>query len=110
MAGSYKGTCYVFTGLWTAPLLSVLSSTISIYFPLSYADYIGLLSSLSPYPLSHLSSIVPDTIEWRLSYRLILVADLILYDTWFPKAVLLYTWTTSPHLSSLTCSESSASI
>ena len=34
--------CYVFTGLWTASLHSVLSSTIVIYLPLSYADYIGL--------------------------------------------------------------------
>ena len=34
--------CYVFDGLWTVPFLIFLSSFIAIYFPLSYADYIGL--------------------------------------------------------------------
>ena len=66
---------------------------------------------LSPYPLSPLSSIVPCTIKWRFTYLLINGLSLIsLHDTSTHKAVLLYTWTMSPRLSSLTCSESSASI
>ena len=81
--------CYVFDGLWTASLLIFLSSTIAIYFPLSYADYIGLPRSffLIPYPPT--SSIVPYPILWQMSYHAISVVVLILYDTSTHKAVVL---------------------
>ena len=102
--------CYVFDRLWTVSLHSALSSIITIHFPLIIRRSIGLPSFVSPYPLSLLSSIVPCLIQWLVPYHLILVTALILYDTSLPKAVLLYTWTMSPRLSSLTCSESSASI
>ena len=52
--------CYIFTGLWTTSLPFILSSTISIHFPLSYADHIGLplsflLIPYHPYRRSSLS-------------------------------------------------------
>ena len=82
------GICYVFDGLWTVSLLFFLSPTIAIYFPLSYADYIGLPRSflLIPYPPT--SSIVPCLIQWRVAYPVISGCSLIsLYDTPTHKAV-----------------------
>ena len=83
------GACYVFIGLWTAPLHSVLSSPILIHLPLITRRCIGLPPFLSHYPLSLLSLIVPYAIQWLIPYHPVLVADLILYDTSLPKAVLL---------------------
>ena len=87
IAGYVNGVqawCYIFVGQWTAPLHSVLSFPILIHLPLITCRCIGLPPSFFPYPLSLLSSIVPCAIQWLIPYHLILVADLILYDTLLP--------------------------
>ena len=72
--------CYVFVSLWTTSFHSVLSPIISIPFPLSLADYIGLPR---PYLLSLITPIVDPPLHYLVALCLSPYPHLPSYHVWY---------------------------